>query len=392
MNMKKLLFLPLLALSFKAYSYVPAPGPLTLTDPIGSVGAITATLRKNTDLLAEEAHIIKFVQQAGLGAMPYQRIIDHIKLAETPQALLALEAYGKAIMYMYQNKAYVLKAGFLPHCSPIRGVKNPFPNEAELTQLLDEYDQLATIAMGKSYLVGFQMKLAVKSYKYWYWKTCMTIAAATYLLYDIGQRDIKDTTLYNLLHMNLNPILQNIKTGLHIKTSNIKSDQINSDMPTCPEKAIINLMVASQTSRDKLLDKETLSVMSYRNAIKAQMLADEAKNKAIAARQKVSALENTLNNQEITAQKTLEAYYQQKNPEISNDIKVQVPTQNTPPPALSHQAAYESDTMHDQITSLPEAIYEKIISLPASLKAAGYQNIKHAINKYIDPASPNAIL
>lgn len=387
MNMKKLLFLPLLALSINTYSrYTPTQGPLTLIDPIGQIGAITATLRNNPELQAEAIHITNFVQNIHMGPMPYERIIDHIILAQTPQALLALEAYGKTIMYMYQKQAYVLKAGFAPHCFPIRGIKNPFPNQAELDQLLEEYDQLATIAMKKSYLVGSRMKLTVKAYKHWYWKTCAAIAAGVYLLYDIGQRDQKDTILYGLCRMNLKPIFKNIATDLYAKTDNADRSSTCPDMPRSPEKAIIDLMAASEASRDKLLCKEILSVVSYKKAIEAQQQAKIAARQAVAAQEEVLKLQNVLSDQEINAQKTLEAFYQQKNPEIVEVARVQERRPENPP-ALPQKLLVPENF---QINS--NSICEQIMSIPAAIKTNGYNCIKTLIDTYIDPASPNAIL
>lgn len=365
MNIKKLLFLPLLALSINAYTaYVPAPGPLSLADAINQMGSITATFINNQDLQNEAACIGQFAGQLPQNQRLYQNIIENISRAQSPQALLVLEAYGRVIMYMYQKEAYLLKASFLPHCFPLRGIKNPAPSQNELNQLLNEYDQLATIAMKKSYLVGSRMKLTVKSYKHWYWKTCTAIAAGAYLLYDIGQRNQKDTILYGLCRMNFKPILTNIKADLNIaasKTSSLKS----SDAPKSQEDAIINQMLNLKASKDKLLEKEILAALNYRKAIEAQQLA-------VKSQRDVFVWSDKVNNQEADFQKNFNSPKEEAIITKETNLKLQTPPQNI---GLSQTS-----------------IYEKMTAMPELIKTKGYNYFKTFVETYIDPASPNAFL
>jgi len=182
MKIIKLLLLPILALTATMHSaYIPTAGTLPLSDT-QRAGTITATLKGNPGYFKQEQQII--TEFAGLvvpfNQRTYQEMIYHITITEGDLALKALEAYGNVIMHIYQERAYLIKARCLPHCSPIRGIVYPFANKAALDQLLNEYDQLASIAMEKSPAVGARMKLIVKSYKYWYWKTTLALAAGAY--------------------------------------------------------------------------------------------------------------------------------------------------------------------------------------------------------------------
>lgn len=396
MNIRKLLLLPLIALSINTYGvHVPIQGPLDLTDPIGQIGAITATLRTSPDLQTEARQIAQFVQSLNMGPLPYQRIIDHVTISHAPQAFLALEAYAKTVMYMYQNEAYMLKVKSAPLLFPIRGIKNPFGNEARLNQLLNEYDQLATIAMKKNYMVGSRMKLTVKCYKNWYWKSCLAIAAGAYILYDIGQRDQKNTILYGLCRMNLKPIFRNISADLSGKIGALRTSSTSTDMPMSTEKAVISLMAAKEATKDKLLSKEVLSVMRYKEAIKAQELAKIAAQDAIAAQKEVVELQGDLEEQEIQAQKFLGDYCQQRQP---NPAHLAVDNQEKNNNLIEQADDYNS--FCEKIMSIPTTIIESAYNDAQILKQAcekiapvltnGYNYAKELANAYRDPENPNA--
>lgn len=337
MNIKKLLLLPLLALSINACCiYVPTKGPLILSDPtIHQQGTITLTFIDNQELKAEAEQIFKFVRHLPANQRAYQDIIDNISRSQSPQALQALEAYGNIIMHMYQKEAYLLKANSLPHCFPIRGIRNPFSNEKELNQLLNEYDQLATIAMKKSYVVGSRMKLAVKFYKYWYWKTCAMFATTAYILYDIGQNNQENTILYRLLHGDYKSFFR--------KTSN--ASLTNPDIPKSPERAISNLMLASEASKSKLLEKEILSVMAYKKAIKAQ--------------EEVSELANKIEDQEETYQEIINTFYQEKKQNQSS-------IQTEPCPIQTESCSVQTESCPVQIESFEDQKQEWSIEDPFS--------------------------
>lgn len=157
MKLKRILLpFSLLAISSAIFAaqaaYVPTRGPLALADA-AQPGVITSTLLHNRELATERAKILRFLNLGPNAPVPaYQDIIDRVRPTQAPEALEVLQAYANVVMYIYQEKAYLLKAGFLPHVCPIRGIRSPLSKNNELDQLIQEYDQLASIALEKMLL------------------------------------------------------------------------------------------------------------------------------------------------------------------------------------------------------------------------------------------------
>lgn len=233
-------------------AYMPATGPLPLGDIPGKVGIITATLQCNQALQKERAIIDSFARQSiGMGAISYQNIMQRIEATQNPLALQALKAYSDVIMYIYQDKAYIINTKFNPYY-PVQGIRsswlnpfawvNPFSwcsdNNEELEQLINEYDQLATIALKKKPFTGNFMKMTVHSYRNW--RKYATVAITAYLLRDIYKRDTKNTIVHSLRHGNFKQIVKNIWSDVKsLKSGLQKSDkEITLDVEIPKETSI----------------------------------------------------------------------------------------------------------------------------------------------------------
>lgn len=424
MNIKKLLTISLLAVMSNMHSsYSPAIGPIVLLDS-GAAGEITLLLMNSSHKFSQSKSILDFMDTQIKGGarchiayngqrwISYQEMIDRIARASSKNAAEALKGYAEIIMHMYEEKAYIIKASFLPHyLSPIRGLRSPFSlmkkRSAMLDQLLNEYDNLATIAMDKDIALGLHMKAIVKTYKHW--KTCAATTAAAiatiYLLYDVRKRDQKDTVVYGLFHKNLKPILRNIAADLKINDAT----KIPQDMPKNSEDAVIELMLKSKTSKDQLLNKEILSAISHRKAVEAEQKAIVAIKEAASSTQEIFKLETELKNQETTAQRILSKFYRQK----CSGIDVATQAQEKPfkhSSTLSSDVKVDSNPFCESIVQMREepssfdshssshmnidsnSVCEKIMAIPTIFKANTYNCFKKFINTYIDPASPSAIL
>lgn len=186
--MKKLLSIVLLFTAHLSYNaaiiklHDPAKGPLPLADTKTMNGVVTQAL-VNPDLSQEAAIIAKFTSTTP-NAKTYQDIITAIKNSPgNKNAIEALKAYEKIIMYLYQHEACLLHIKYHPYLSMTlpncirRSWANPFKwlspkswisdNNKKLEQLIEELDQLADVAYVHSSPLYLRMKGVVLSYEKW---------------------------------------------------------------------------------------------------------------------------------------------------------------------------------------------------------------------------------
>lgn len=220
MKFKNLLFLiPLLALTATMQSmYTPVQGPLQLYDTLTPGGAlnvsgiITNTVINNPELRTDFQIIQNFANTLNPRQMTYQGIMNAIQNSHTPLATQALRAYENVIMYIYHKRAFIISVPYNPYL-PVQGLRyswlNPFSyinpyswfgdNNAQLDQLLNEFEQLANIAHGKNPAIGLRMKGTIHSYRHW--RKYMFTLLAYYLCTDLRDNEPNNTIIYKLLHM-----------------------------------------------------------------------------------------------------------------------------------------------------------------------------------------------
>ena len=201
-------------------TYVPVAGPLILYDQPVLYGVITNTLATNRKLQHERDLIWIFEEQLkkiDKSYNPnYQNNMLNIQNINSRESMNALKAYAKAIMYIYQSNAYVIKFHSNPFF-PIQGIRASWlpigwldarswvGDNLELNQLLREFNQLADIAMQKKPLTGQWMKYIILLYKYW--RPVYAALFSIYIFKDIGKNEIRDTFLYSLLHGDIKKII-----------------------------------------------------------------------------------------------------------------------------------------------------------------------------------------
>lgn len=214
--MKKLLLsslFMLLSMSTLNYSHTPAPGPLTLGDTTTGTGqkqkitpgVILGTMKGNNDLQQEWNTIGNLLSQHS-NIKTYQEVIDIIKNAKNSIGDQALEAFENTIMYIYHKTAFAIHIKYNPYfplqgfryswLSPLAWIKPKSwieDNNDELDQLINEFEQLANIAMNKNPIVGSRMKVTVHAYRHWRKYVLATIS--TYFGYDLYSRGWEKSTL-----------------------------------------------------------------------------------------------------------------------------------------------------------------------------------------------------
>ncbi len=198
----------------QAPSYVPAPGPLQLTDSVAMQGAITQAL-SNPALQAQRAVVTRFAQTVP-NTTTYQDIVFAIKNnIGQPLAVDALQAFEQVIMHMYNHEAYMIS---LPYSSSrslfFNGIRynwaNPLAwlniknwtsdNNKKLDQLIGEFSQLSDIAMQHNLKLGTRMKVTIQSYKNW--RNSIALIIAAYLIADTIKRS-DSTSLVNTAYDNV---------------------------------------------------------------------------------------------------------------------------------------------------------------------------------------------
>lgn len=251
MNIKKLSSLTFMLACIGNYAvsaYVPTAGPLQLTDTPGRLGVISATLMNNPELQEQRLAFQRFANQFP-GTHTYQGMIAAISNAQSPTGYQALEAFEQVIMHIYHEKAFITYMDYDPYY-PVQGLRytwfNPLTyinpqswisdNNAELDQLLNEFDQLADIAMSKNPLLGARMKSTVHAYRHW--RKYILGFMLTYFAQDRYKRNWKDTTLHALfLDKNYAKVWKNVKEDTSAAYSGLKTAAItmkNYFMPPAP--------------------------------------------------------------------------------------------------------------------------------------------------------------
>tara|TARA_B100000674_G_C37809852_1_gene900573 strand:- start:663 stop:1175 length:513 start_codon:yes stop_codon:yes gene_type:complete len=137
-------------------------------------------------------------------------------------------------MYIYHEKAFAVYIPYDP-CLPVQGLRytwlNPLTyiqpqywlsdSNEELDQLINELDQLATVAMSKNPILATRMKATVHTYRHWRKYILATIIG--YFAQDTYRRDGATSTLSLLLHGDKKASLKNIKDDVYKACSCIYS-------------------------------------------------------------------------------------------------------------------------------------------------------------------------
>jgi len=209
--MKKLYIALIITCTGVLNAYTPTQGPLTFIDTQTKFGAIRSTVAGNPQL-GQEANIIgQFAATLPPASQTYQGMVDEIIQSQSPLAIQTLQAFENVIMYMYHDKAYLVKIPFGTDFT-YQGIRNSWlnplsyitpknwigDNNTELDQLLEELSQLAKIAQAKKPLMGARMHAKVNLYRHW--RKYTLVGIASYLTYDRATRKWEDTFLYHLYH------------------------------------------------------------------------------------------------------------------------------------------------------------------------------------------------
>ncbi len=176
-------------------TYTPAPGPLTLGDSYAPMfpggptgiqrGLIMKALINDPEFRNDQAALYLFTKTNWNGQLPrYQDIVESLKTSlNNLDSIAVLEAFEKIIMkivhyehYMYYTEGKWTNMFFA-------GIQKPslswltLSTSADISQLMQELKQLATIA--KRHSLAFSFRLHNKANSYLYWKTRMLKTLAT---------------------------------------------------------------------------------------------------------------------------------------------------------------------------------------------------------------------
>ncbi|HSW77109.1 MAG TPA: hypothetical protein VLG50_08680 [Candidatus Saccharimonadales bacterium] len=187
-NMSAMVYVPVPAVNTIQALYTPANGPLILGDRINQQtrilerGTIMYTIFTNPLFANELATIARFDGNPINNLSSYQQIMENLaKTTNTAQAIEVTKAFERTIMYLYDYRAYTY-GNYKPWNSiAVTGIKwtwvNPLAyfnpknyvsdNNPELTQLIDELDNLTQIVKKHSAKEGIRLELTVHSYRYW---------------------------------------------------------------------------------------------------------------------------------------------------------------------------------------------------------------------------------
>lgn len=202
--------------------YLPAQGPLRLGDEVSfnarnivpiNRGAIMHAIINDPKLIDANAAIAAFDKNSPPNFRSYQQILDNINQStDYETSLKALCAIEDAIMHLYDYKVYALgshKRGISIFFTGIKWswlLPNTYfnsrnwtsDNDPELSQLIDELSQIATITQKHSPIASLRMKATIQSYKHW--RRNLAISTLVYLSANLVNSGWKDSSLNELTH------------------------------------------------------------------------------------------------------------------------------------------------------------------------------------------------
>lgn len=219
--MKKLNILLITAFAQTVFSYIPQNGPLTLNDQVQTNqltfarsikrGIIMDIIIRDPDFATELTSIHQFLNIPITKTLPsYEEIVDFLQISTNKSGVIAtIEAFEKVIMrYLHYNHYTFFIEGKNINIF-VAGIKNNWfhasewinskawissNTSSEITQLMNELEQLANIASKHSTATHTRLTKKIESYRNWKANTLKTIAIlGTIGLSIVYRKNISDT-------------------------------------------------------------------------------------------------------------------------------------------------------------------------------------------------------